>query len=345
MRTHRIGLVGYGYWGPKYLRLLREHPETRPAFVVDVDSTRLKSLEEDGIPTFPDVEAALGSVPTDAVIVVTPATTHRKVVETCLRRGVKTLVEKPLTPSLKDSEALVRLSQELKVLLYPGHIYAHNDGVRALAARVKAKSFGGLRYVDSVRTGLGPVRGDVSALWDLVPHDLTIIESVGLRRPEEVVAMGNSFLRPGVEDVVFGTLRYPGGALANVQGSWLSPYKVRQTTVVGAQEMAIFDDMVNEDPLRLYGRGVEILPTTEYGVFKTQIRSGDVTLPYVALREPLRNLLEDFLAACRDPRLAQDELRRALEVVATLEAMERSMRAGGRLTKVDWSKVASLDSR
>lgn len=343
MASQAIGLVGFGYWGPKYLRVLREHPATSAAFVVDPDGRRLRQLKGTNIPTFRTVKEAIDRVTVDGVIVVTPASTHRSVAEICLRHGIKTLVEKPLSPRLKDAAYLVRLSHELGVTLYPGNIYAHNDAVKALCSYVKAPPFGPIRYLYSARTGLGPIRGDVSALWDLTPHDLTISQSLGMGRPEGVVAVGSSFLRPGIEDVVFGTLKYAEGVLGHIQGSWLSPYKVRQTTVVGTHQMAVFDDTASEDPLRIYGRGVDLLPTDAYGIFKTQIRSGDVNMPFIQLKEPMRNMVEEFLIACKDSHLAREEVQRALDIVAILESMEKSMKSGGRPMTINWDSVPALE--
>jgi predicted dehydrogenase len=330
LRPLRIGLVGLGYWGKKYLRVLHELPSVKLVFVVDTDHNQLSQFEVAGsLPTYDEPLKALSSCETDAVIVVTPASTHQEVVKNCLEKGVHVMVEKPLTLSSKDASELARLSRESGHILYPAHIYAHNDSVKVLSEMANSKSLGDIRYVTCLRAGLGPVRADVNVLWDLVPHDLTILYSIGLHAPEAVRAIGSSFLQQGVEDVVFCTLQYPGGAVAHIQASWLDPYKIRRVTVVGSKQMALFDDVATDDSLKIYERGVDILPTTEYGEFKAQVRSGDVHIPHVLGREPLRNMVEDFIAKCRNPKERSDELGRGLAIVASLEAMSKSMRTNG----------------
>jgi predicted dehydrogenase len=161
---------------------------------------------------------------------------------------------------------------------------------------------------------------------------------LGLDKPEWVVATGSSFVKPGVEDVAFGTVGYSGGQIANIQASWLDPHKVRRATIVGDKAMAIFDDVATEDRLRIYKHGVDVLPASEYGEFKAQVRSGDVYIPYVETREPLRNMLDAFLQAFYDRDKASIELARALGIVSVLEAMSHSMKIGGSPVKLDWTK-------
>jgi predicted dehydrogenase len=335
-----VGLIGFGYWGPKYLRLLREHPRAKPSFVVDEDPNRLSDLNSrDDLPTYTRLVEAIEGERPEAVIVVTPASSHRQVVAECLRRNVKVLVEKPLATSLEDGLTLANLSRTSRTLLYPGNIYAHNDGIAALTALARQPDFGDVRYVTSVRAGLGPVRGDVSALWDLMPHDLAILDVLGLVRPQTVSVVGRSYLQPGIEDVAFGTLTYNTGQLANLHASWMYPHKIRQTSVVGAKKMVVFDDTATEDPIRVYERGVELTPESEYGVFRAQVRTGAVNLPFLVTREPLRVLLDDFLKACETPRLGLDEVRRSLEILVTLETMARSARSGGTPCSPDWSRL------
>ncbi len=340
MRPRQIGLIGLGYWGSKYLRLLREMPGVELAFVADVDRDRLHNVGPyTSIPQYYDVRAAIEANRIDGVIVATPASTHRRVVQECLEKEVQVLVEKPLATSMADALFLAHLSREKNTLLYPGHVYAHNDAVRALAKWVSDGALGGLRYVTCQRTGLGPVRGDVNVLWDLVPHDLTILDLLGLGKPESITSIGTSFLQHGIEDIAFSTLRYNGGAITHIQASWLDPYKVRRVTVVGSKRMALLDDVATEDRLRIYEHGVDVLPTTEYGEFKTQVRSGDVRIPFISNREPLRNMVETFLHAHRNTESTSDELVRGLSIVAVLETMNQSMHSNGSMTMMDWTRL------
>jgi predicted dehydrogenase len=299
-------------------------------FVADTNRDRLDALSNSQyLHKYEDALEAISTCNIDAAIVVTPASTHRRMAQLCLESGAHVMVEKPLALSSEDAHELARLSKQYKRILYPGHIYAHNDTVRVLSKMVSEEALGKLRYVTCMRTGLGPVRADVNVLWDLVPHDLTILRSLRLDRPTRVRAIGTSFLQRGVEDVVFCTLEYEGGAIAHVEASWLDPYKIRRVTVVGSRRMALFDDVATDDRLKIYERTVDISPTTEYGEFKAQVRSGDVHIPYISAREPLRNMIEAFVTRCRNPNETLDELNEGLSIVSTLEALNRSMRTDG----------------
>jgi predicted dehydrogenase len=338
--TVRVGLFGLGYWGSKYLRLLQEIPSIELTFVVDSDPKRLKTIRETTrIHKYSTPAAALSKERADAAVVVTPASTHRRVVSSCLDNSLDVLVEKPLALSLRDSIVLAQKAAKVGRILFPGHVYAFNDALREAAKIVSQSSFGEMRYVSCMRTGLGPIRGDTNALWDLVPHDLTALSEFGLRRPEEVVAVGRSFLQPGIEDVAFATLLYSKRRIANIQASWLDPYKIRRITAVGSRKMVTFDDGAIEDRVKVYERGVELMPTAAFGEFKTHIRSGDIHVPYVDQREPLRNLVEGFLHSRADPKSANVEILRALEIVTILGSMDRSMRRDGARTRVDWNPL------
>jgi predicted dehydrogenase len=343
-QTTRVGLFGLGYWGSKYARLLSEIPQVTVACVVDADRGRLNGLRAGPeVARYTEASRALQKEKLDAAIVVTPASTHTALVAQCLDRSLDVLVEKPLTLSLGDAILLAKKAKHAGKLLFPGHVYAHNDGVRALSKAVGSASFGKLRYVSCLRTGLGPVRGDTNVLWDLVPHDLTILSMIGAGRPTAAIAVGRAFLRPEVEDVAFGTLLYPGGRLAHIQASWLDPHKVRKVTAVGSRRMVSFDDTSVEECVKVYERGVDLVPSATFGEFMAQVRSGDAHIPFIAAREPLRNLVQAFLDARSDPAKGGPDLKRALEIVAILEAMHQSMRDDGARSAIKWKRLAEWD--
>lgn len=340
MSALRVGIIGLGYWGSKYVRVMRELPGIEISFLADTDQTRLDEVSAGlGVPRFNELSAALENESTDAVFIVTPAVTHRELAQEALEQGFDVFLEKPFTLSVEDALQLVRCSRESGRLLYPGYIYAHNTAVKALAERAHNGTFGDLRYVTCLRTGLGPIRGDVNALWDLAPHDLTILDCLEMGQPEGVSAVGACFLQANIEDVVFGTLRYPNGTVAHIQTSWLDPYKVRQVTVVGSRRMAIFDDMATEERLRIYERGVDITGFSPHGEFKAEVRTGDINIPYIPMEEPLRNMAEAFVERCRRGGAASGEILRALTMTQILESMHASIRANGVPVRIDWSRV------
>jgi predicted dehydrogenase len=326
MESSRLGIIGAGYWGEKYIRVIHQMDSCELAFVVDSDAARVRQLSETmGVDGYSDLEEALNRHDCDSVIVSTPASSHRRIVERCLRLGLDVLVEKPLALSVADASEMVKSSIDAGRLLFPAHIYAHNDVVKRLVDLVKGGQLGDLRFVSASRVGLGPVRDDVNALWDLVPHDLTMLDLLGLEHPVEVTSLGSSFLRPGIEDIVISSLKYERGQVALLQASWLSPVKVRSFMVVGSEKTAIFDDTAIDGPLRIYSSGVDLIPTNEFGVFKTQIRVGDVESPFVEVHEPLKNLFAEFLRLRRSPVSATMHISRAIRIVGVLETLAKAL--------------------
>jgi len=331
MEVARVGLVGLGYWGQKYLRVLRDNASVQLTFVTDADPARLgHDSRHLGVPTFLSVKEALEQLPCDAVIVVTPPATHREVVETCLEDGVDVLVEKPFALSSADAQSMVDCSQDAGRLLLPAHIYAHNDVVRHLVRKQAEGVLGQLRLVSLSRLGLGPVRSDVNALWDLVPHDLTVLDLLELKAPKQVSCVGRSIVRPGIEDVVLARICYPEDVMAYIQASWLSPVRVRQAIVYGSRRTAVFDDASADSPLRFLSSTAKELAAATPGQTSGDMRSGGVDVPNLRAHEPLKNLLTDFLRLRNQPSQAEEHVGRALRIVRVLELMTKSLNAGGR---------------
>lgn len=336
----RVGLVGCGYWGSKYLRLLKEHPSIELAFVVDAEADRLRAVDSSfkGVPTFTSIQDAVSKTrAARAVVVATPASSHRGVVTDCLDLGLDVLVEKPMALTTEDALAMARRSKETGRLLFPGHVYAFNDAVRYLSDQVAKKRLGKVLYAVCARTSLGPIRRDVNALWDLIPHDLTILETLGLSKPREVWSNGDSFLQADIEDVVVSGLRYPGGQAAYIHTSWLSPAKVRQVTVVGTDAMAIFDDTAIDNPVQIFDKGITQEPTQTYGEFKSQVRTGDTYLPKITPKEPLRNMVDAFLKCLASNQYPTEEVRGSIMTVHVVEALSQALRHGGLRPIKDWS--------
>lgn len=343
MKQLNVGLIGAGYWGKKYLRVIKEHPSVNLSFIADTDSSLRSTIENrTGAKFYNDFVEALSEAECDAVIVTTPANTHKQVVLECIRNGKNVLVEKPFTLNLKDAEDILLRSRASGIALFPGHIYSYNGGIKKAAEIVQSGSIGTIRYIDCVRDGLGPIRDDVNVIWDLIPHDLTILNIVGLSHPEKVSCIASSFLRRDIYDLATCALRYGSNRVAHIQASWLHPSKVRQITIVGQDKMIIFDDTNQDAPLKVYDKKVDLVTTDNYGQFKSQIRAGDVIMPFVSTEEPLLQMFNAFVDFCHGKR--EQELKveqaRALETVRVLEALEASARQEGRFIHLDWPESA-----
>jgi predicted dehydrogenase len=312
-----VGVVGLGYWGPNLARNLDDLPCTTLTWLCDREEERLERYAA----RFPaarrtaSFEDLLADESLDAVAIATPVVTHFELARQALVAGKHVFVEKPLALSSTLAEQLVALAEERGLVLMPGHLLLYHPGVGKLKELVSARDLGRLLYVYGNRQNLGQIRRDENALWSLGAHDLSVILHLVEEEPVEAWARGESFLNPGVEDVVFSYLRFPSGVVAHMHLSWLDPHKMRRMTVVGDKKMAVFDDMELERKVTVYDKGPE----------QRQTRTGDISSPKIANDEPLRLECEHFLALLRgegDPLAAA---RDGLAVVRALEQLQASL--------------------
>jgi predicted dehydrogenase len=333
----RIAVIGCGHWGPNHIRNFQALPGCEVAAAVDRDPERLRRIRDrfPGLRTTEDTREVLADPTVDAVVVAIPTAGHHALTADALRAGKHVLCEKPLCQVAGEGEELVELAHQRDRILMVGHVFLFNPGILKVWELIRAGELGELRYLSAVRTNLGPIRSDVHAGYDLATHDISIFNALLDTVPERVSAAGGSFLQPGVEDVVFATLHYPGGALAHIHASWLNPKKVRQMTVVGSRRMATWDDLELGQPVTVYDKGAETTPEyADYGEFlRVSLWEGEVSRPKVPLGEPLKAQSQAFLDAIKTGRSPRSDGAFALGVVRTLEALDTSLKAGG--TPVD----------
>lgn len=338
----RIGIVGLGYWGPNYARVVTELPGAELAWVCDASAAALESIgSRYPARTTTSTDELFAADDVDAVIIATPTSTHAALAVAALNAGRHVLCEKPLAASVADCDDVIAAAEEGDRILFVGHTFIFNPAVRQMRELIAGGEMGTLLYAHSARTGLGPIRQDVNALWDLAPHDLAILFHLFGREPISVTATGQSFLREGVEDVVFASMRFEDGAIAGVHVSWLDPYKVRRVTAVGDQRMVVFDDIAMDEKLKVFDRGAsyeavsESARGTEFGEYRALVRDGEIRIPKVAAREPLKEQVGAFVECCvtgSQPETGGAEGRR---VVAVLEAATLSLRSGGAPVEID----------
>lgn len=326
---HGIAVIGCGYWGINYLRVLRDMPQVRRLVAVDSRIDRLKeiharfrdiSLSESADEIFhdPDIEA---------VVVCTPASTHYEVVGQALASGKSVLVEKPITTRTDQARELVDQAESLGLTLAVGHTFLYNPAVRKVKSYIDENKLGQLYYVYARRTNLGPIRDDVNALWDLATHDLSIVNYLLGRNPRWVSAVGTNVLRSGVADVGFMVLGYEDHVLAHIHVSWADPNKVREVVVVGSERRVVFDDVKIGEQVRVYEKGVTslALPDGEAFGLDLLIRDGDIVSPKIELSEPLKNQCLNFIQCIQSgDRPVADGLS-GLAVVETMEAIDQSL--------------------
>jgi predicted dehydrogenase len=323
-----VAVVGLGYWGPNLARNFAALDDCELRWCCDLSEEKRQGLQS----TFPntrftaDLTDVLTDPELDAVVLATDVPSHARLATEVLRAGKHCFVEKPLAQSAAEAAALVDEAAAADRVLMVGHLLEYHPGVAKLKEMVDSGALGDVRYVYSNRLNLGKVRADENALWSLGAHDVSVLLHLLEEEPLEALAHGESFVRNGVEDVVFCYLRFPSGRVAHMHLSWLDPHKERRFTVVGSDRMATFDDMALERKLTIYDKGVDP-PIRNYGEYIT--RSGDVMSPQISNEEPLRIECRHFVECVRDGLQPRSGPASGLRAVRVLEALQRSLEAGG----------------
>jgi predicted dehydrogenase len=325
-------VVGYGYWGPNLVRNVAECSQLKLQALCDLDPTVLRQFNQ----RYPDagavreLDALLVDPAIEAVVIATPPQTHHALAKRALQAGKHVLVEKPLATRLEDAYELAEIAAANERVLMPGHTFIYSPAVNTVRELIRSGVVGDVHFITSSRMNLGKYNGD-GVVCDLAPHDLSIL-LYWLEQPVvEVAVSGSSVLRQGVPETAFMTLTFARGQTANVQISWLAPRKLRQMIVVGSQRMVQYDDLASDEPVRIYDRGMDMLPPTpaNFGEHQLIYRTGDVVIPRVEPQEPLRLELEDFAHAIRTGEEPRSSLALGIEIVAAVELAEASLRAGG----------------
>jgi predicted dehydrogenase len=325
----RIGLVGYGYWGPNLARNFHALADAHLVAVADADAKRLdEPARLYAARTCTDYRELLADPTLDAIAVSTPARTHFEIAHAALERGKHVLIEKPLAMSSEEARRLIALAEQNKRVLMVGHTFEHNPAVWKIRELIEQRAIGDVYYIYANRVNLGRVQRDINALWSIAPHDISILLYVLGAMPLEVSARGATYLNENVEDVVFVTLTFPNKVLAHVHASWLDPSKVRQMTIVGSEKMIVYDDVDTEARLRIYDKGV-YKRGADYGEFQLKIHSGDINIPKIDMSEPLRNECAHFVDCVREGKRPRTDGENGLRVVRVLEAAQESLAKNG----------------
>ena len=328
----RIALVGYGHWGPNYLRNLQFLDEAEVKYVCDKQPSVLQKVKKQypGIQTLTDFSEILRDSEVDAIILATPASTHYELVKKSLEAGKHTLVEKPLALSVKEAEELVERSERQKRILMVGHTFLYNPAVRKMKDYVDKGTLGKIYYLQAVRTHLGLIKNDVSAVWDLAPHDVSIFSYLLGKEPKKVSAVGTSHLKENLQDVAFVNLFYDQGVIGNIHISWVDSNKLRQVAVIGSKARVLFDDLNPLERLRIFEKGVSLdKPYDTFGEFQLLLRDGDIVSPKVEPEEPLRNVCLEFIQSIQTGRKPLTDGLNGLAVVRAMCGIQKSLEQEG----------------
>lgn len=323
MNQVRVGVIGWGYWGPKITRNLASLPNVTVAVVADSDPNRLASVRRD----FPGVAVTSSALEVfmsdvDGVVIATPVLSHYELAKQALVRGKHVLVEKPLTASAAQAEELVALARARGLTLMVGHTFEYSPAVNELRKMIQAGELGRIYSIHTERLNLGLFRSDIDVIWDLAPHDISILLYLLGHKPSQVDALANAHLRHNVYDTAHLHLQFPNGTSAYAHVSWLYPAKTRRVTIVGDRRMAVYDDTNPQEMIRVYNKGADV--RSDPGV---AYRFGATTIPYIEWEEPLRIECADFVNSIRTGELPRANGAVGLEVVRILEDVHEVLEA------------------
>jgi len=322
-----MGVIGCGYWGPNLIRNFVEIPTAAVVGVADLDQERLNHIQG----CYPQITVTrdyrdLFRLGLDAIVIATPPATHFRLARDVLLHGLHLLVEKPLTLASRDAQELIDLAEEHDRILMVGHTYVYNPAVWALKEIIKSGEIGHIHYLDAVRVGLGLFQRDLNVVWDLAPHDISILLYVLGSDPIGVSARGIACVQHGVEDVAYVSLLFPNNVLAHIHLSWLDPCKVRRITAVGSRKMVVYDDVESLEKVKVYDKGVERPPyTNTFGDFQFAYRYGDITIPNIRFTEPLRVECNHFLECILTGKKPETDGYNGLRVLRIIEAAQKSL--------------------
>ena len=338
-KTIGVAVIGCGYWGPNYARIFNELPNCRLTWLCDVKEERLTNLRQ----IYPNTKLTrshrniLQDSETNAIIVSSPASSHYKIVSDALKAGYHVLVEKPTSTSLKTALGMRELAKHNRLVLMTGYVYLSHPGIIKAKELIDSGELGEIQYISTVRTGLGPIRSDVNVLWDLAPHDLSIVFFLSPDTPKRVSCTGGSYVKNGIEDVVAASIKFRDGLSTHILVSWLAPVKERRVTIVGTKAMVTFDDTTNSERLKLFRRGVERRQDpSSYGEFQLVLNDGDILAPMINPMEPLRLQCQRFLDYAREGKYPRQLGELETKVMRTLECAQESLKAEG--TPVSFNK-------
>jgi predicted dehydrogenase len=337
-----VGVIGCGYWGPNLLRNFAENESAELRWLCDLNTQRVATMGR----RYPsarqtnDYKEVLEDPSVDAVVIATPVWTHFAFAKQALEAGKHVLVEKPLTSSVAEAEQLVELADRKGLTLMVDHTFIYTGAVRKIKEMVSSGELGDLLYFDATRINLGLFQNDINVVWDLAPHDLSIMDYVIDRKPTAVAATGSCHIKKGIENIAYVMLLFPDEFIAHFHFNWLSPVKIRHTLIAGSRKMVVYDDIEPTEKVRVYDSGVTAtLKESEDDLeeaYRTLVsyRTGDVWVPKLDSTEALRYVCEEFLSAIKEKRAPLTDGNAGLRVVRLLEAAQRSISQGGMAIQV-----------
>ncbi|MBI4711758.1 MAG: Gfo/Idh/MocA family oxidoreductase [Planctomycetes bacterium] len=324
----KVALIGYGYWGPNILRNIMDNGLAEVSFCCDLDKKKLERAKRryPAINISTDAQAVLRHPDVEAVIIATPVSTHFSLASEALRAGKHIMVEKPLAASVKEAEELQALTQKYpKQTVMVGHTFLYSPPVLKMKEILSSGELGKIFFVSSRRVNLGIHQKDVSVIWDLAPHDFSILFYLLAEEPAVVRALGRDCVKPGLPDVAFINLKFPSGLIGNVELSWLAPTKLRETIIVGSKKMLVYNDTETVEKIKIFDHGVDFKDPESFGEYQLSYRTGNIVSPKIDGYEPLGAEIAHFADCIKTGKTPRTDIKMGVSVVRALEMAEKSL--------------------
>lgn len=327
-----VGIIGYGYWGPNLVRSFYATNDCCVRAVADARPERLQQLAKvfPAIAGTADADELIYDPGLDALVIATPVSTHFTLARKALEEGKHVLLEKPMTTSVEEAEILINLAEQNKVLLMVDHTFLYTGAVQKMRQLVDNNELGNVKYLDSTRINLGLFQPDINVLWDLAPHDISILNYIVSERPYSVNATGITHTCNHIENIAYLTINYASGFIAHFNCSWTSPVKVRMMLVGGDRKMILYNDLEPTEKVKVYDAGYSYTNDEEKNQVLVDYRTGDIHVPKLATTEALLEMAADFISCVYHARQPQSSCYLGLDVVRILEASNQSLRHNGR---------------
>jgi predicted dehydrogenase len=344
----KLAVIGCGYWGPNLIRNFVQSNKIQELICCDLDPKRLERMKNlyPSVEVLSDYKELLQRPDLDAVAIATPVKTHHPIAKDFLSNGKHVFIEKPLTHSYETALELVKLAEEKQKVLMVGHTFEYTAAVNKIREIVASGELGKILYISCTRVNLGLFQPDINVVWDLAPHDISIILYLMGEVPVSVNSQGKAHFNHGIEDVATTTLNFRNGLIAFIHNSWLDPNKIRRTTIVGTRKMLVYDDIESQEKIKIFDKGVEVPPYYDtYAEFQFSYRYGDIHSPRIEDYEPLKKECEHFITCIEKGMCPLSDGYSGLRVVSILEAANKSLKLQGKAVSIPGLKALSKKSK
>lgn len=342
MEPINIAVIGCGYWGPNLIRNFNTIANSRMKVCCDINTNRLKRMKQlyHEIEITSDYKQILASNEIDAVAIATPVRTHAEIAANCLKANKHILVEKPVTSSVKECEELISLSTKRNKIFMVGHTFEYTASVNKIRDIIESEELGDILYITSNRLNLGLFQDDINVVWDLAPHDISILLYLLKKMPISVNAQGKAHYKKGIEDVAWVSLNFNNNLIAFLHHSWLDPYKIRKMTVVGSKKMLIYDDVEPNEKIKIFDKGIQVPPYYDtFAEFHFTYRYGDIYSPRIEEYEPLAKECQHFIHCIQKNQQPISNGYDGLKVISILEAATESLKNSGKSVLIKLPEV------